>query len=154
MIERHWDGGAVYRQPENKMALGFVEGLNNKIRVYQRRALWLARRGLLAAQTPHEEPDLLGVGIRLYRRLHRRRRAVANGFPNGRQVLLDESFLLQEPLRGVLVDRGAFSQDRLGARKGLRDKVANCLIDPGTGFLAALRLLGPQASRIEIQRLL
>jgi len=33
LIERHWEGIAAYCQPENKMALGFVEGLNNKIRV-------------------------------------------------------------------------------------------------------------------------
>ena len=33
MIERQWDGIAAYCQPENKVALGFVEGLNNKIRV-------------------------------------------------------------------------------------------------------------------------
>jgi transposase len=38
LIERHWDGIAAYCQPENKVALGFVEGLNNKIRVLQRRA--------------------------------------------------------------------------------------------------------------------
>ena len=41
MIERHWDGIAAYCQPENKVALGFVEGLNNKIRVVQRRAYGL-----------------------------------------------------------------------------------------------------------------
>jgi transposase len=38
MIERHWDGIAAYCRPENKVSLGFVEGLNNKIRVIQRRA--------------------------------------------------------------------------------------------------------------------
>lgn len=38
MIDRHWDGIAAYCKPENKVALGFVEGLNNKIRVIQRRA--------------------------------------------------------------------------------------------------------------------
>jgi transposase len=38
MIERHWDGIAAYCQPENKVSLGFVEGINNKIRVIQRRA--------------------------------------------------------------------------------------------------------------------
>ncbi len=38
MIERHWDGIAAYCKPENKIALGFVEGLNNKIRVLQRRS--------------------------------------------------------------------------------------------------------------------
>jgi len=41
MIERHWDGVAAYCRPENKIALGFVEGLNNKIRVFQRRAYGL-----------------------------------------------------------------------------------------------------------------
>lgn len=38
MIERHWDGIAAFCKPENKVSLGFVEGLNNKIRVIQRRA--------------------------------------------------------------------------------------------------------------------
>ena len=33
MIERHWDGIAAYCRPENKVSLGMVEGLNNKIRV-------------------------------------------------------------------------------------------------------------------------
>ncbi len=28
MIERHWDGIAAYCRPENKVSLGFVEGLN------------------------------------------------------------------------------------------------------------------------------
>ena len=41
MIERHWDGIAAHCRTENKVALGFVEGLNNKIRVIQRRAYGL-----------------------------------------------------------------------------------------------------------------
>lgn len=41
MIERHWAGIAAYCKPENKVALGFVEGLNNKIRVIQRRSFGL-----------------------------------------------------------------------------------------------------------------
>ena len=41
MIDRHWDGIAAYCKPENKVALGFVEGLNNKIRVIQRRSYGL-----------------------------------------------------------------------------------------------------------------
>lgn len=41
MIERHWDGIAAYSRSENKVKLGFVEGLNNKIRVIQRRAYGL-----------------------------------------------------------------------------------------------------------------
>ncbi len=41
MIERHWDGIAAFIQLEDKVSLGFVEGLNNKIRVIQRRAYGL-----------------------------------------------------------------------------------------------------------------
>ena len=40
MIERHWGGIAAYCKPENKVSR-FVEGLNNKIRVLQRRAYGL-----------------------------------------------------------------------------------------------------------------
>jgi transposase len=38
MIESHWDGIAAFILSEDKVSLGFVEGLNNKIRVIQRRA--------------------------------------------------------------------------------------------------------------------
>lgn len=38
MVERHWDGIASYANPNNKVSLGMVEGLNNKIRVLQRKA--------------------------------------------------------------------------------------------------------------------
>jgi transposase len=38
MIDKHWDGIVAYCQADNKVALGFVEGMNNKIRVLQRRA--------------------------------------------------------------------------------------------------------------------
>jgi transposase len=41
MIDRHWDAIAAYCHPENRVPLGFVEGLNNKIRVIQRRAYGL-----------------------------------------------------------------------------------------------------------------
>ena len=41
MIELHWHGIAAYCRSENKVSLGFVEGLNNKIRVIQRRAYGL-----------------------------------------------------------------------------------------------------------------
>jgi transposase len=41
MIERHWDGIATFCKSENKVSLGFVEGLNNKIRVIQRRSYGL-----------------------------------------------------------------------------------------------------------------
>jgi transposase len=41
MIDRHWGGIAAYCRLENKVSLGFVEGLNNKIRVIQRRAYGL-----------------------------------------------------------------------------------------------------------------
>ena len=39
MIEDHWDGIEAYCHEENKVPLGFVEGINNKIRVIQRRAV-------------------------------------------------------------------------------------------------------------------
>ena len=38
MVDRHWDGIAAYCDPDNKVSLGLVEGLNNKIKVLQRRA--------------------------------------------------------------------------------------------------------------------
>lgn len=41
LIDKHWDGIATYYLPQNKVALGFVEGVNNKIRVLQRRAYGL-----------------------------------------------------------------------------------------------------------------
>jgi len=41
LIERHWDGIVAHCRPENKISFGFVEGLNNKIRVIQRRAFGL-----------------------------------------------------------------------------------------------------------------
>jgi len=41
MIERHWEGIAAFCKSENKVSLGFVEGLNNKIRVIQRRSYGL-----------------------------------------------------------------------------------------------------------------
>ena len=41
MVDAHWAGIASYCQPQNKVPLGFVEGLNNKICVLQRRAYGL-----------------------------------------------------------------------------------------------------------------
>jgi len=41
MIEKYWDSIAAYSKPQNKVSLGFVEGLNNKIRVIQGRAYGL-----------------------------------------------------------------------------------------------------------------
>jgi transposase len=41
MIDKHWAGIEAYCEPDNKVSLGFVEGLNNKIRVIQRRAYGL-----------------------------------------------------------------------------------------------------------------
>ncbi len=38
LIESHWDSITSYCHPENKVSLGLVEGVNNKIRVLQRRA--------------------------------------------------------------------------------------------------------------------
>ena len=33
MVEAHWDGIEAYCHEENKVPLGFVEGINNKVRV-------------------------------------------------------------------------------------------------------------------------
>jgi len=41
MFDRHWDGIDAYCKSKNMVSLGFVEGLNNKIRVIQRRAYGL-----------------------------------------------------------------------------------------------------------------
>lgn len=41
MVESHWDGIAVYCSEKNRVPMGFVEGLNNKIRVIQRRSYGL-----------------------------------------------------------------------------------------------------------------
>jgi len=38
MVESHWDGIEAYCHADNKVALGFVEALNNRIGVLQRRA--------------------------------------------------------------------------------------------------------------------
>jgi transposase len=38
LVEAHWEGIAAYCREENKVPLGFVEGLNNKLRPIQRRA--------------------------------------------------------------------------------------------------------------------
>ncbi|MCC6324676.1 MAG: hypothetical protein DCC43_12130 [Candidatus Brocadia sp.] len=41
LVERHGDGIAAFCKPKNKVSLRFVEGINNKIRVIQRRAYGL-----------------------------------------------------------------------------------------------------------------
>ena len=41
MIKRHWNGIAAHCRSEKKVFFGLVEGLNNKIRVIQRRAYGL-----------------------------------------------------------------------------------------------------------------
>ena len=41
IVERNWSGIAAYCEAEEKFSLGFVEGVNTKIRVIQRRAYGL-----------------------------------------------------------------------------------------------------------------
>jgi transposase len=48
MAEKHWDRIAVHCQPTHTIPLGFVEGLNNKIRVIQRKAYGLRDEEYLA----------------------------------------------------------------------------------------------------------
>ena len=38
LVEDHWHGIVSYCDPGNKVSLGFIEGLNNKIRSLQKRA--------------------------------------------------------------------------------------------------------------------
>lgn len=38
MVEKHWDGIESYCHVQNKVPLGFVESLNNRIRQLQRQA--------------------------------------------------------------------------------------------------------------------
>jgi transposase len=53
MIERHWDGLATtYCRPENKVSLGFVERLINKMHVLQRRAYGLRDPEYLRLEVP------------------------------------------------------------------------------------------------------
>ena len=47
LVERNWEGLAAYCGLEDKPSLGFVEGLNTKIRVLQRRAYGLRDEGYL-----------------------------------------------------------------------------------------------------------
>ena len=56
MVERQWDGIAAYCNPDNKVSLGYVEGLSNKIRVIQRRAYGLRDEGCL-----HVANDLIDM---------------------------------------------------------------------------------------------
>lgn len=47
MVERHWDGIISYCHPDHKVSLGFMEGLNNKIRVIQRRSYGIKNKEYL-----------------------------------------------------------------------------------------------------------
>ena len=38
LVERHWNGIISYCSPDHKVSLGFMEGLNNKIRIIRRRS--------------------------------------------------------------------------------------------------------------------
>ena len=51
MIERHWDGIAAWCVQDIELPMGFVEGLNNKIRVFQRRAYGLRDSEYLRLKT-------------------------------------------------------------------------------------------------------
>jgi transposase len=57
MIDRYWEGIAASCHPQTKVALGFVEGLNHRIRVLPRRAYGLRdeeylRREILTCMRP------------------------------------------------------------------------------------------------------
>lgn len=48
LVDKHWNGIAAHSLPTHTIPLGFVEGLNNKIRVIQRRAYGLRDEEYLA----------------------------------------------------------------------------------------------------------
>lgn len=52
LIKKHWDGIVSYYHPDNKVSLGFMEGLNNKIRVIQRRAYGIRNDEQLRLKIP------------------------------------------------------------------------------------------------------
>lgn len=52
MVETHWDGIASYCTTANKVPLGFVEDLNNRIRVRQRRAYGFPNEDYLRLKIP------------------------------------------------------------------------------------------------------
>jgi transposase len=62
MIDRHWDRFAAYRKPENKVSLGFVDRLNNKIRVIQHRAYGLHDEEYLRLKNSNMMLPLLLLG--------------------------------------------------------------------------------------------
>ena len=70
VVERNWEGLAAYCGLEDKPSLGFVEGLNNKIRVIQRRAYSLRDVGIPQA----EDPDIDALKPIIQRNLPTRRR--------------------------------------------------------------------------------
>lgn len=80
MIERHWDGIASYCDPENKVSLGLVEGLNNKIRVLQRKAYgyrdekYWTSPGFIDTRPTALEAILNALGLTLPRRDRQRSR--------------------------------------------------------------------------------
>jgi len=51
MIVRHWDEIVTYFRPGNKVALRFVDELNNKIRMFQRRAYGLRSKGTCGSRS-------------------------------------------------------------------------------------------------------
>ena len=66
MVEAHWDGIASYCHEENKVPLGFVEGINNKIRVIQRRAYGLRDEEYLRLKIlTCMLPEILKIGPKL-----------------------------------------------------------------------------------------
>ena len=61
MIDRHWDGIAAYCRPENKVSLGFVEGLNNKIRVIHGAPTACATRIICGSKSSPHAAGLIAV---------------------------------------------------------------------------------------------
>jgi hypothetical protein len=59
----HWGGIAVYCKPENKVSLGFAQGLNNKIGAIQRRATACAMKDTFASRLSVHAADALTAPV-------------------------------------------------------------------------------------------
>jgi transposase len=87
MIDRHWDGIAAYCKPENKVALGFVEGMNNTIRVIQRRSYGLRDEEYLRLKVLTCMLDPIGNQAEITHSV-RRRTHIKEGIQNFHKILI------------------------------------------------------------------
>jgi len=75
MIDSYWERIAPYCLPKNKVSLGFVEGLNNKIRVIQRHTYGLRDEEYFRLKNRNcILPEILAIIIPLYLYINKSKR--------------------------------------------------------------------------------